>query len=110
MKKTIRLTESDLIKLVKQIIKESDQGDILNCLSIATNISNKELTKLAPCLELQKNPTDKTNIQSCVSAVIPFAQEKLGIDFFDPMGSAKRIMDLTTKCLACVGNISPVMY
>jgi hypothetical protein len=110
MKKTIRLTESDLIKLVKQIIKESDQGDILSCLSKATNMSSKELIKLAPCLELQKNPTDKTNIESCVSAVIPFAQEKFGIDFSDPMGSAKKIMDLTTKCLACVGNVSPVMY
>jgi hypothetical protein len=108
MRKTIRLTEADLSRLIRRIIKEGN-GDVLTCLATATNMSVEDLIKLAPCLELQQNPTDTTKIQACVQEVIPMAQKKLDINILDPMGSAKRIMDLAKKCLECVGNVSPVM-
>ena len=111
MKKTIRLTEADLSKLIRRIIKESGEGEVLTCLMTATGMGLPELIKLAPCLQLQQDPTNTTNIQACIEAVIPVATAKiLGlIDFSDPFGSGKKIMDLTTKCMACAGNVSPVM-
>ena len=111
MKKTIRLTEADLSKLIRRIIKESGEGEVLTCLMTATGMGLPELIKLAPCLQLQQDPTNTTNIQACISAVIPVATAKiLGlIDFSDPFGSGKKIMDMTTKCMACAGNVSPVM-
>jgi hypothetical protein len=111
MKKTIRLTEDDLSKLIRRIIKESGEGEVLTCLMAATGMGLPELIKLAPCLQLQQDPTNTTNIQACISAVIPVATAKiLGlIDFSDPFGSGKKIMDMTTKCMACAGNVSPVM-
>ena len=110
MRKTIRLTEADLSRLIRRIIKENP-NDVLTCLMTATGMGLPELTKLAPCMQLQQDPTNTTNIQACVSAVIPVATAKiLGvIDFSDPFGSGKKIMDMTTKCMACVGNVSPVM-
>ena len=111
MRKTIRLTEADLSRLIRRIIKESGEGEVLTCLMTATGMGLPELIKLAPCLQLQQDPTNTTNIQACIAAVIPVATAKiLGlIDFSDPFGSGKKIMDMTTKCMACAGNVSPVM-
>ena len=111
MRKTIRLTESDLSRLIRRIIKEGNEGEVITCLMTATGMGLPELTKLVPCLQLQQDPTNTTNIEACVSAVIPVATAKIleTINIFDPMGSGKKIMDMTTKCMACAGNVSPVM-
>ena len=111
MKKTIRLTEADLSKLIRRIIKESGEGEVLTCLMTATGMELAELTKLAPCLQLQQDPTNTTNIEACVSAVIPVATAKIleTVNIFDPVGSTKKLADLGRKCLACAGNVSPVM-
>ena len=110
MRKTIRLTEADLSRLIRRIIKENP-NDVLTCLMTATGMGLPELIKLAPCLQLQQDPTNTTNIEACVSAVIPVATAKIleTINIFDPMGSGKKLADLTTKCMACAGNVSPVM-
>ena len=111
MRKTIRLTEADLSRLIRRIIKEGGEGEVLTCLMTATGMGLPELIKLAPCLQLQQDPTNTTNIEACVSAVIPVATAKIleTVNIFDPVGSAKKLADLGTKCMACAGNVSPVM-
>ncbi len=108
-KKTIRLTEADLSRLIRRIIKENP-NDVLTCLMNATGMRIEELTKLTPCLQLQQDPTNTTNIQACISAVIPVATSILTREIFsDPFGVPKKVLDMTTKCMACAGNVSPVM-
>ncbi len=111
MRKTIRLTEDDLSRLIRRIIKEGNEGEVLTCLMTATGMTLDELRALSPCGQLQQDPTNTTNIQACIAAVIPVATAKIlgAIDFSDPFGSGKKIMDMTTKCMACAGNVSPVM-
>lgn len=106
MKKIVRLTEADLVRIVKRVIKEDNQ-DLLSCIAKAANMTRDELIKLTPCLELQKNPTDTTKIQACLQAAIPVAQSKINFDITDPIGSAKRIADLATKMAACASTITP---
>lgn len=100
MKRIVRLTEADLVRIVKRVIKE-DNGDVLNCLVKATGLTVDDLIKLAPCLEMKNNPTDTTKIQACLTAAIPVAQSKIKIDIFDPVGTAKRITELATKIMGC---------
>ena len=111
MKKIVKLTESDLARIIKRVIKEGGEGEVLTCLMTATGMGLPELIKLAPCLQLQQDPTNTTNIEACVSAVIPVATAKIleTVNIFDPVGSAKKLADLGTKCMACAGNVSPVM-
>jgi len=111
MRKTIRLTEADLSRLIRRIIKESNEGEVITCLMNATGMTVDQLRALAPCLQLQQDPTNTTNIQACIAAVIPVATAKIveTINIFDPFGSGKKIMDMTTKCMECAGNVSPVM-
>jgi len=110
MRKTIRLTEADLSRLIRRIIKENP-NDVLTCLMTATGMTFEQLKALAPCSELQQDPTNTTNIQACIAAVVPVATAKImeTINILDPFGSGKKIMDMTTKCMACAGNVSPVM-
>lgn len=110
MRRIVRLNENDLARIVRRVLKENP-NDVLTCLMNATGMGIPELTKLVPCLQLQQDPTNTTNIEACIAAVIPVATAKiLGmIDFSDPFGSGKKIMDMTTKCMACAGNVSPVM-
>ena len=102
MRKTIRLTEADLSRLIRRIIREGNEGEILTCLMKATGMRIEELIKLAPCSQLQQDPTNTTNIQACISAVIPVATAILTREVFsDPFGVPKKILDMTTKCIAC---------
>ena len=109
MRKTIRLTEADLSRLIRRIIKENPD-DVLTCLMTATGMDKTELTNLVPCGQLQQDPTNTTNIQACIAAVIPMVTSILAKEIFkDPFGVPKKILDVTTKCAACAGNVSPVM-
>jgi hypothetical protein len=87
----------------KKILNENPE-DILGCVATAANLTVADLIKLAPCLELQQNPTDPTKIQPCLTVVIPMAQEKLSIDIYDPIGSGKKIADLVTRIMTCAGE------
>lgn len=100
MKRIVRLTEADLVRIVKRVIKE-DNNDVLNCLVEATGLTFDDLIKLAPCNEVKNNPTDTTKITACITAAIPIAQSKIKIDIFDPVGTGKRSAELLTKIMAC---------
>lgn len=76
MKKVIRLTESDLIRIVKRVINEQNENDIpseiMGCANKVLTIS--DLTNIPTCLKLgldvmtnKKIPTDFTKIMACGS-------------------------------------------
>lgn len=88
----------------KSLLNEATQGDIMTCLQTAAGITKEEFEALAPCLELQQNPTDQTKIQPCITAVIGVGTKKLNIDIFDPIGSGKKVMELTQKIMACASE------
>jgi hypothetical protein len=73
MKKVIRLTESDLTKLIKRVIKENQNDiptEIMGCATEVLTLS--DLTKIPTCLELgmsvitsKKIPTDFMKVMAC---------------------------------------------
>jgi hypothetical protein len=73
MKKVIRLTESDLAKLIKRVIKENQNDiptEIMGCATEVLTLS--DLTKIPTCLELgmsvitsKKIPTDFMKVMAC---------------------------------------------
>jgi hypothetical protein len=73
MKKVIRLTESDLMRIVKRVINEQETPiKIMECANEVLTIS--DLTKIPTCLKLgldvmtnKKIPTDFTKIMACGS-------------------------------------------
>ena len=101
MRKTIRLTEADLSRLIRRIIRESGESDILICVSTAAGLDMSDLLELSPCAALQEDPTNTNNIQKCMAVVIPMAIKKININPFDLPGTTKKIVDLTAKISAC---------
>lgn len=94
MKKIVRLTESDLVRIVKRVIKEN-QGDIpqqiMDCASEVLTLS--DLTKIPTCVELatqvmttKKIPTDIMKGMSCATE----------------LASLKKTPQDATKFLTCV--------
>jgi hypothetical protein len=101
MRKTIRLTEADLSRLIRRIIREGGESDILMCVSNAAGLDMSDLLELSPCAALQEDPTNTNNIQKCMAVVLPMAMKKININILDPQGTAKKIVDLTAKISAC---------
>ena len=89
----------------KSLLNEAMQEDIITCLQTAAGITEAEIMALAPCSELQQNPSDSTKVQACVTSVIGVATKKLDINIFDPIGSGKKVLDMTQKIMACASQL-----
>jgi hypothetical protein len=73
MKKVVKLTESDLTRIIKRVIKESQNDipqEIMGCATEVLTLS--DMTKIPTCLELgmsvmttKKIPTDIFKVMAC---------------------------------------------
>jgi hypothetical protein len=73
MKKIVKLTESDLARIIKRVIKENQNdipSEIMECASEVLTLS--DLTKIPTCMELgmgvmtdKKMPTDIFKVMAC---------------------------------------------
>ena len=105
MKKVIRLTESDLAKLIKRVIRENQNDiptEIMGCATEVLTLS--DLTKIPTCLELgievttsKKIPTDVMKIMACGSELVKLNK------------TAQDGMEFMNCVLEKIGTSTPVM-
>lgn len=74
MKKIVRLTESDLTRIVRRVIKESDD-DLFGCIADAYELGKADVLMLVPCRECQKTPTED-KCEKCLDAVQKLVKSK----------------------------------
>ena len=102
MKRIIRLTENDLARIVRRVIKESDD-DLFGCIADAYKLGKADVLKLAPCRECQETPTED-NCQECLDAVQKLVKSK-GYGILE-------IAQMTLEASACLtkmnGNNRPI--
>ena len=105
MKKTIRLTESDLGRIVRRVIREenSSMGGGLSCVATALKLKLSDLEKIIPCRTLNKESGQTmTNLKSCLAGAKSIIDEKTkNMDFFD---QARYYTNLTTETAKCIYN------
>ena len=105
MKKTIRLTESDLGRIVRRVIREenSSMGGGLSCVATALKLKLSDLEKIIPCRTLNKESGQTmTNLKSCLAGAKSIIDEKTkNMDFFD---KARYYTNLTTETAKCIYN------
>ena len=73
MKRIVRLTEADLVRIVKRVIKENQNDIPTEIMSCATEVLTlSDLTKIPTCLELgmkvitnKEIPTDFMKVMAC---------------------------------------------
>ena len=105
MKKIIRLTESDLARIVRRVIRENE-GDIatevMECASEVLTLS--DLTKIPTCVELatgvissKKIPTDLFKVMAC------------GTELSKLNKTPEDGMKFMQCVLGKIGNTTPVM-
>jgi len=99
MKRIIRLTESDLTRIVRRVINENN-NDILQCVATAAEVNYNDLINLAPCAKLQENPT-KEDIEACLEGAKGVIDNKTkGMSFFE---KAQYLANLGLKSAGCLG-------
>lgn len=96
MKRIIRLTESDLARIVRRVIKESNDDELLSCIADAYELSLVDILKLAPCSDCQEDPSPE-NAQKCLKAVEKVVKSKN----YDLMKIAK----MTAKAAMCSSKL-----
>jgi len=105
MKKTIRLTESDLSRLIRRVIKETENDipqEIMGCATEVLTLT--DMVSIPTCLELgmeiitsKKIPTDFMKGFACVSELGKLNKKpEDALEFF-------------TCVLKKIGNVTPVM-
>ena len=95
MKRIIRLTETDLTNLVRRIIKENDENEILDCVADAAGLKASDLIKLLPCRKLQEDNPSSEDIKDCMEAAADLMESK-GYTFSQMI----QIGIKATKCVA----------
>ena len=70
MKKTIRLTESDLARIVRRVIREenSNIGGVLLCVAKSADLKLTDLEKISSCKKLNTESGQTiTNLNNCLA-------------------------------------------
>jgi hypothetical protein len=105
MKKTIRLTESDLARIVRRVIREESSkiGGVLSCVATASQLKLTDLEKISSCKTLNtESGQTMTNLKSCLAGAKSIIDEKTkNMDFFD---KARYYTNLTTETAKCIYN------
>ena len=105
MKKTIRLTESDLARIVRRVIREENSkiGGVLSCVAKASQLELTDLEKISSCKTLNtESGQTMTNLKSCLAGAKSIIDEKTkNMDFFD---QARYYTNLTTETAKCIYN------
>ena len=103
MKKTIRLTESDLARIVRRVIREenSSMGGGLSCVATALKLKLSDLEKIIPCRTLNKESGQTmTNLKSCLAGAKSIIDERTkDMDFFDKSRYYTNLLTDTAKCI-----------
>lgn len=93
MKRIVRLTESDLARIVRRIIKESNNDELLSCIADAYELDLVDILKLSPCKNCQENPSPE-NADKCLKAVEKVVRTK-GYSILE-------LGEMTLKAAGCV--------
>ncbi len=105
MKKTIRLTESDLARIDRRVIREENSkiGGVLSCVATASQLKLTDLEKISSCKTLNtESGQTMTNLKSCLAGAKSIIDEKTkNMDFFD---KARYYTNLTTETAKCIYN------
>ena len=105
MKKTIRLTESDLARIVRRVIREENSkiGGVLSCVAKAAQLKLTDLEKISSCKTLNtESGQTMTNLKSCLAGAKSIIDEKTkNMDFFD---KSRYYTNLTTETAKCIYN------
>jgi hypothetical protein len=80
MKNHIILKENELISLIKRIIKENNDTEMMNCIAKAYGLGLSDIIKLLPCQKCQEDPSPE-NMEDCANAVRGVVEKK-GYDIF----------------------------
>ena len=103
MKKTIRLTESDLGRIVRRVIREENSkiGGVLSCVAKAAQLKLTDLEKISSCKTLNtESGQTMTNLKSCLAGAKSIIDEKTkNMDFFD---KSRYYTNLTTETADCL--------
>lgn len=98
MKRIVRLTESELARIVRRVIKESSDDELLSCIADAYELNLVDVLKLAPCSDCQEDPSPE-NAQKCLKAVEKVVRSK----DYDLMQLAQMTMN-AAKCSSKLGG------
>ncbi len=77
MKKVIRLTESDLTRIVKRVLMEQGQSDPTSCFKVAFEIEDMDIEIPKSCMEAVTKPSF-TTMAACSFEVLLMAP-KIGL-------------------------------
>ena len=77
MKKIVRLTESDLARIIKRVINEQGQSDPTGCFKAAFEIKNMDIEVPKSCMEAVTNPSF-TTMAACAFEV-GLLSKKMGL-------------------------------
>jgi hypothetical protein len=102
MKKIIRLTESDLARIVRRVIRENEnKNDILQCVATAADLNYNDLINIAPCANLLTGTPTKEDIEACFEGANGVIENKTkGMSFFE---KAQYVANLSLKSAGCLG-------
>ncbi len=97
MKKVIRLTESDLTRIVKRVLMEQGQSDPTACFKATFEIENMDIEIPKSCMEALTNPS-LANMQACTLEVLLIAP-KIGVptDIPETMEKVQRFYECATS-------------
>ena len=98
MKRIVRLTESDLARIVRRVIKENNDDELLSCIADAYDLTLVDILKLAPCSDCQKDPSPE-NAEKCLKAVEKVVRSK----DYNLMQLAQMTLE-ATKCSSKLGG------
>ena len=103
MKKTIRLTESDLARIIKRVINEQGQSDPTGCFKAAFEIQNMDFEIPKSCMEVVTKPSYIT--KSVCAFEVDLLSEEMGF----PM-AASEIMEKVEQFYECTKSKSEVKF
>ena len=91
MKKIVRLTEADLVRIVKRVIKENQNDIPTEIIGCATEVLSLDLDQIPTCKELgmevitsKKIPTDIKKLMACGTELSKFNKTTQdGIEFMN---------------------------
>jgi hypothetical protein len=105
MKKVLRLTESDLIKLVKRVVKEEESSKdlytLLHSLRNSVNDENKKesLSKLEDILSIVRDMEDKPKSKRNIKENDDISQQVIKAKLLNPDGQLFKNLDLKNGVL-----------
>ena len=101
MKRIVRLTESNLARIVRRVINEN-KNNILQCVATAAGLDYNALINLSPCANLLTGTPTTEKISACFEAAKGLTNEKTkNMDYFEKL---KYLGNITIESAKCIGK------